>query len=62
MQTLSPIDVRNIANMVLRENRGSLLTEALCIGIQETIVFYCEHLQAGAEKGLQLVEKETNHA
>ena len=58
MQTLTPLDVRNIANMVLRENRGNVLTEAMCIGLQETIVFYCEQIKKGAENGVKLQGQE----
>ena len=64
MATLSPIDVGQIMNMILRENRGNVLTEALCVGIETAAVFYCNKIKDGAEKGLQLAEqeKEQNHA
>ena len=58
MQTLTPIDAGHVVNMVLRENRGNILSEALCVGIERAVIFYCEKLQAGAEQGVKLMDQQ----
>lgn len=58
MKTLTPIDAGHVVNMVLRENRGNILSEALCVGIEKAVIFYCEKLQEGAENGVRLMNQQ----
>lgn len=62
METLSPTDVAFVVNMVLRENKGNMLSEALAIGIEQSVKFYCGKLKDGSEQGLRLLEQQKREA
>ena len=57
-QTFTPMDARHSLHLILKENRGSLLTEALCIGICETAMHYWTQTQLAAENAVKLAEQE----
>jgi hypothetical protein len=38
-------DIEHILAMVLNQNRGNVLTEALCVGISKTVASYYSQLQ-----------------
>jgi len=64
MDTLSPLTCGQILNTILRENRGNILSEALCVGIEQALIFYLTKHQERAEEMLRLAqkEKESNNA
>ena len=55
MDTFSPEDAGHVVGMILQENKGSLLTEALIIGIQQSVIHYSLRIQESAKKSLELV-------
>lgn len=55
---LTTLDVRHVCKMVLQDNKGQVITEALGIGLEEAIVFYCQRIHDDAQRAIQLAEKE----
>ena len=51
-------DVEHTIGMVLRDNIGNRLTEAMCIGIEKAVVFYCDRIEQDAARAIKLAEKE----
>lgn len=46
---LTVADIKHVINMVISDNKGQVLTEALCIGIEQSIVHYCTRIQESAQ-------------
>lgn len=53
---LLPEDVRHVVCMVLNENQGQVLTEAMRVGLENVIVHYCSNISRAAEKAAGEVE------
>ena len=51
-------DVRHVAGMVLHDNQGNVLTEAMCRGLEEAIAHYCHQISIAAEKAAKLPVEE----
>jgi hypothetical protein len=50
-------DLRHVLDMVLLDNKGSMLTEALVIGIGQSILMYIGNIEAGGQDGLAAEQK-----
>lgn len=46
-------DVSHVLNMVLLDNKGNTLTEALVIGIERSVLMYIGNIEAAAAAGIQ---------
>ena len=45
-------DLTHVLNMVLLDNKGNTLTEALVIGIERSVLMYLGNIEAAAEAGI----------
>lgn len=45
-------DLTHVLNMVLLDNKGNTLTEALVIGIERSVLMYIGNIEAAAEAGV----------
>ncbi len=43
-------DLTNVLNMVLADNRGNSLTEALCLGIERSVLLYVGKIEESTAK------------
>lgn len=49
MRVITPEDAGHVINMILRDNRGGIITDALAVGIEQAVIFYCSSIAVEAE-------------
>ena len=51
---MNPENLKHVLRMVLGDNKGQVLTEAMCLGLESAIVFYMNTFDAAEKRDEQL--------
>lgn len=58
---MTDLNIPHVLKTVLNDNRGQVLTEALCLGIEQCVLFYLNSLKQAEQRDLARMEEGVNH-